>query len=137
MTYSFHALEGFQLPLFKGVDSYYVANPTNGKVLEPSIEDLHKRVLGGNETPKTHERDATDRHVKNSAHGWIEFHQVKRQRKNGEVWETKQAWLHWEEPGGKKRSRFIPKAKLADVEESVYDLRRPIEETLKLLEKKK
>ena len=137
MTYSFHTLEGFQLPLFRGVDPYYLKNPQLD-LLEPSIEEqFTKRVLGGRESLKAREDNATDRYVKNSAHGWIEFHMVKRQRKNGDVWETKQAWLHWEEPGGKKRSRYIPKAKYADVEESVYGRRALLDETLKLLGKKR
>ena len=138
MTYSFHTLEGFQLPLFRGVDPYYLRNPQIENLRVPSIkEQFTKRVLGGNETLKAREGNATDGYVKNSAHGWIEFHQVKRQRKNGEVWETKQAWLHWEEPGGRKRSRYIPKGKFADVEESVYGRCALLDETLKLLGKKR
>lgn len=84
-------------------------------------EQIAKRVLGGSETL--------------TAHGWIEFRAVKRKRKNGDVWECKQAWLHWEEPGGKKRSRYIPKGKFADVETLVYGQRVPLVHTLKLLEK--
>ena len=137
MTYSFHTLEGFQLPLFRGVDPYYLKNPQLD-LLEPSIEEqFTKRVLGGRESLKAREQGATHEYVKNSAHGWIEFHQVKRQRKNGDIWETKQAWLHWEEPGGRKRSRYIPKGKVSDIEESVYGRRSPLDETLKLLEKKR
>ena len=103
----------------------------------PTVEKLHtKRVLGGRETLKAREGNATDGYGK-SAHGWIEFHMVKRQRKNGDIWETKQAWLHWEESGGRKRSRYIPKGKFADVEESVYGRCAPLDETLKLLEKKR
>lgn len=95
MTYSFHTLEGFQLPLFRGVDPYYLKNPQIENLLEPSIEEQFlKRVLGGRETLKAREGTATDRAVSNSAHGWIESHLVKRQRKNGEVWECKQPWLH-------------------------------------------
>ncbi len=82
------------------------------------------------------ERRISQRNLGDAAHGWIEFHQVKRQRKNGDVWECKQAWLHWEEKG-RKRSRYIPKAKYADVEQSVYELKASVEVTLKLLEKKK
>jgi hypothetical protein len=67
--------------------------------------------------------------------GWIEFKAVKRKRKSGKTWETQQAWLHWEEPGGQKRSRYIPKTKLADVERSIYEERAPLEKTLELLEK--
>jgi hypothetical protein len=90
-----------------------------------------KRVLGGVD-------DATGKETRPpSTHscGWIEFHSVRRKRKNGDIWETKQAWLHWEEKG-QKRSRYIPKAKYADVENSVYGVRAAIGETLKLLEKK-
>lgn len=137
MTYSFPTLEGFQLPLFRGVDPYYLRNPQIENLRVPSIkEQFTKRVLGGNETLKAREGNATDGYGK-SAHGWIEFHQVKRRRKNGEVWETKQAWLHWEEPGGRKRSRYIPKGKFADVEESVYGRCALLDETLKLLGKKR
>jgi len=103
----------------------------------PTVEKLRvKRVLGGHQSYQVREGNATGRYVKNPAHGWIEFHMVKRQRKNGDIWETKQAWLHWEEPGGRKRSKYIPKAKFADVEESIYGRRAPLDETLKLLEKK-
>ena len=137
MTYSFHTLEGFQLPLFRGVDPYYLKNPQMENLRESSIEEqFAKRVLGGSETPKTRESNATYGYGK-SAHGWIEFHMVKRQRKNGDIWETKQAWLHWEESGGRKRSRYIPKGKFADVEESVYGRCALLDETLKLLGKKR
>lgn len=88
-----------------------------------------KRVLGGEERSR--------------GCGWIEWHSVKRKRKNGDVWECQQPWLHWEESGGKKRgasprkrSRYIPKARLTEIERSVYELRRPIQDTLQLLEKK-
>lgn len=65
--------------------------------------------------------------------GWIGWKESKRERKRLDPWICRQAWLYWEEPGGKKRSRYIPKAKLAAVEESVYGLKRPIYETLELL----
>jgi hypothetical protein len=83
-----------------------------------------KRVLGGH-----------SKYLK-TAHGWIENHTVKRTRKSGATWEGEQSWLHWEEANGKKRSRYVPKSKLRAVQESVYELQRPIQETLKLLEKK-
>jgi hypothetical protein len=67
--------------------------------------------------------------------GWIGWKESKRSRKNRDSWVCRQAWLYWEEPGGKKRSRYIPKGKLAAVQESVYKLRRVIGETLELLEK--
>lgn len=67
------------------------------------------------------------------ARGWIGWKETKRERKNRDAWICRQAWLYWEEPGGKKRSRYIPKGKLAAVEESVYGLRRSIVETLELL----
>lgn len=67
--------------------------------------------------------------------GWIGWKESKRERKRRDPWICRQAWLYWEEPGGKKRSRYIPKAKLAAVEESVYGLKRPIYQTLELLEK--
>ncbi|MBN8561100.1 MAG: hypothetical protein J0L70_11290 [Leptolyngbya sp. UWPOB_LEPTO1] len=85
-----------------------------------------QRVLGG--------EDDTIRPPSTHSCGWIEFHTVRRKRKNGDIWETKQPWLHWEEKG-QKRSRYIPKAKYADVENSVYGMRSPIQETLRLLEK--
>lgn len=69
--------------------------------------------------------------------GWIGWKESKRERKRRDPWVGRQAWLYWEEPGGKKRSRYIPKAKLAAVEESVYGLKRPIYETLELLGGKK
>ncbi|WNZ24161.1 hypothetical protein HJG54_15715 [Leptolyngbya sp. NK1-12] len=78
---------------------------------------------------------ASDSNFETKACGWIGWKQTKRERKKRAPWICRQAWLYWEEPGGKKRSRYIPKAKLAEVERSVYELRRPIYETLKLLEK--
>lgn len=102
-----------------------------------------ERVLGGDESLKTRESNATHGYVENHACGWIEIHKVKRERKKKDdqgranVWTNKQYWLHWEESGGRKRSRYIPKSKYADVEESVYGLKAPLEETLKLLEEKK
>lgn len=67
--------------------------------------------------------------------GWIGWKETKRERKRRDPWICRQAWLYWEEAGGKKRSRYIPKAKLAAVQESVYELRRSVYETLELLEK--
>lgn len=66
--------------------------------------------------------------------GWIGKKTTERQRKNRDAWVCEQWWLYWEEPGGKKRSRYIPKGKLAEVEKLVYRLKCPIQETLKLLE---
>lgn len=94
------------------------------------LDNVLERVLGGGE-------NTTGKHVRSSACGWIESHTVRRNRKSGETWEGQQYWLHWEEPGGKKRSKYIPKSKYAAVEESVYVLRQSIDETLKLLEKKR
>lgn len=127
-------LEGFQLPLFRGIDPYYLGNVQRGSVLD--LNDT-ERVLGGAETLKAREQNAICEEIRDSAHGWIEFRQIKRLRKSGDVWECKQAWLHWEEAGGKKRSRYIPKGKYADVEALVYGQRAPLAETLKLLEKKR
>lgn len=92
------------------------------------LDSALERVLGGGE-------NTTSRYAR-TACGWIELHTVRRNRKKGETWEGQQYWLHWEESGGKKRSKYIPKSKYAAVEESVYVLRQSIDETLKLLEKK-
>ncbi len=73
--------------------------------------------------------------VGSRARGWIGWKETKRQRKNRKPWVCRQAWLYWEETGGKKRSCYIPKTKLALVEESVYRLKRPLAETLALLGK--
>lgn len=73
--------------------------------------------------------------VGSRARGWIGWKETKCPRKNRKPWVCRQAWLYWEEPGGKKRSCYIPKAKLALVEESVYRLKRPLAETLALLGK--
>ncbi len=91
-----------------------------------------QRVLGGEDDTTGIKKRPPSTH----SCGWIEFHTVRRKRKNGDIWETKQAWLHWEEKG-QKRSRYIPKAKYADVENSVYGMRSPIRETLRLLEKER
>ncbi len=87
---------------------------------QPEPELPEKRVLGGQV---------------NHACGWIENHPVKRTRKSGATWEGEQSWLHWQE-GEKKRSRYIPKGKLELIQESVYELRNPVSETVKLLEQK-
>lgn len=68
--------------------------------------------------------------------GWIGWKESKRERKNRDPWICRQPWLYWEEPGGKKRSRYVPVSKLEAVRRSVYELRLPIRETLKLLEKR-
>ena len=73
--------------------------------------------------------------VESKACGWIGWKESKRSRKKRDPWVCRQAWLYWEEPGGNKRSRYIPKAKLAKVQESVYELRRAIGETLEILGK--
>jgi hypothetical protein len=89
-------------------------------------------VLGGRMAP---EKDS-DSTPQTKACGWIGWKETKRERKKRDPWICRQAWLYWEEPGGKKRSRYIPKGKLAEVERSVYELRQPIYETLRVLEKK-
>jgi hypothetical protein len=68
--------------------------------------------------------------------GWIGKKTTERKRKNRDAWVCVQWWLYWEEPGGKKRSRYVPKAKLAEVEYGVYELKQPIAKTLELLHKK-
>ena len=67
--------------------------------------------------------------------GWIEIRITERKRKKADPWRCEQYWLHWEEPGGQKRSRYIPKAKLDAVNNSVYEFRHPISKTLELLKK--
>jgi hypothetical protein len=68
--------------------------------------------------------------------GWIGKKTTERKRKNRQAWVCEQWWLYWEEPGGKKRSRYIPKSKLVEVEYRVYGLKQPIAKTLELLDKK-
>jgi hypothetical protein len=45
--------------------------------------------------------------------------------------------LHWEESGGSKRSRYISKRKLAEVEDMVYRRKCSLSETLEFLGKPK
>jgi hypothetical protein len=95
-----------------------------------------KTVLGGKGAAGDVESDPLALNFESRACGWIGWKESKRERKKRDVWICRQAWLYWEEPGGKKRSRYIPKAKLAAVQESVYELRRTIGETLEILGKK-
>lgn len=97
---------------------------------------LRKIVLGGGSGNQAPDSDPLAPKCGDKACGWIGKKTTKRQRKNRDSWVCEQWWLYWEEPGGKKRSRYIPKAKLADVERSVYGLRQSICETLKLLGRK-
>lgn len=99
---------------------------------EPSSEET---VLGGEGGNQASDFDPLAPKCGGRACGWIGWKTTERKRKRHDPWVCRQAWLYWEEPGGKKRSRYIPKAKLADVERSVYTLRRPIRETLELLGK--
>ena len=90
-------------------------------------------VLGGELCSQSLSPDPLVSPVESRACGWIGWKTTKRERKHRDPWTCRQAWLYWEEPGGKKRSRYIPKAKLEDVEHSVYGLKRSITETLELL----
>jgi hypothetical protein len=101
-----------------------------GGGMTPELED--KTVLGG----ELSDVDDPALKVERKACGWIGWKEAKRERKKREPWICRQAWLYWEEAGGKKRSRYIPKGKLAAVQESVYELRQAIGETLELLEKR-
>lgn len=92
-----------------------------------------KTVLGGNLATIEADPPALKSHPR--ACGWLEEKTSERKRKNRNPWLCKQWWLHWEEPGGKKRSRYVPNRKLAQVKHSVYCLKNLIDETLKLLEK--
>jgi hypothetical protein len=69
--------------------------------------------------------------------GWIEVRLSTRSRKNRDAWQGQQYWLHWEEAGGSKRSRYISKRKLAEVEDMVYRRKCPLSETLEFLGKTK
>lgn len=146
-----HLIRGVQLSFVPGVAPYDIPD-----------ELAPKTVLGGQPETKTlqgfqvNEKLCGDaplfNHLDQQAHqeidppalnsescacGWLEEKTTERKRKNRDPWICKQWWLHWEEPGGRKRSRYVPKAKLADVEHSVYGLKRPIQETLELLGTKK
>jgi hypothetical protein len=126
VNYSPSVLEGLQLPLAgHGRDP----NRVQLSLLEfepPPVEELpQKRVLGGDEPKKL------------PAHGWLKWKLTTRKRKNGVDWQTDQLWFYWEEKGCKKRSRYVPRRKEDEVIEMVRGLKRPIEETLKLLEKNK
>jgi hypothetical protein len=92
-----------------------------------------KTVLGGEEDTSPGTADPLAPKLESKACGWIGWKTSKRERKRRDPWVCRQAWLYWEEPGGKKRSRYIPKAKLEAVERSVYGLKRPVKETLELL----
>lgn len=95
-----------------------------------------KTVLGGKGGNQTSDSDPLAPKCGDRACGWIGWKTTQRKRKRRDPWVCRQAWLYWEEPGGKKRSRYIPKEKLAEVERSVYGLRQSIYETLKLLGRK-
>jgi hypothetical protein len=116
-------IRGVQLSALPGVLPYLIPD-----------EDSEKTVLGGSQP--TSEIDPPALKSDRIGCGWLEEKTTERKRKNRDPWICKQWWLHWEEPGGKKRSRYVPKKRLADVEHSVYVLKRLIDETLKLLEKK-
>jgi hypothetical protein len=92
-----------------------------------------KTVLGAGADTLLETADSLVPKLESKACGWIGWKTSKRERKRRDPWIGRQAWLYWEEPGGKKRSRYIPKAKLEAVERSVYGLRRPVSETLELL----
>jgi hypothetical protein len=105
-----------------------------------------KIVLGGEMAPEQDEETVLGGQLPNTvdplapkfesrACGWIGWKETKRSRKKRDPWVCRQAWLYWEEPSGKKRSRYIPKGKLAVVQESVYVVRRAIGETLEILGK--
>ncbi|KAM3107276.1 hypothetical protein [Phormidesmis sp. 146-33] len=131
MNYS-PRIQGLQLPLFP-VQPYPLSNPlVEGKSQAFVQESPAKRVLGGDTNSTDQSRPPS---TKSHACGWVEEKTVKRQRKSGDTWEGKQYWFTWEEPGGKHRCKYIPKDRLTDVEQSVYTLKRSIEETLQLLEK--
>jgi hypothetical protein len=106
----------------------------NAAIAPPPAES-EKIVLGGNRSTEP-EADPLALNFESKACGWIGWKESKRERKKRDPWICRQAWLYWEEPGGKKRSRYIPKGKLAAVRKSVYEARRPLTETLSLLEKK-
>jgi hypothetical protein len=139
-----HPIRGIQLPLISGVDPYAIpAEPATKTVLGGMPETKMLQELQANQ-----EFDDDDSSVgqlndppalnsESRACGWLEEKTTERKRKHRDPWICKQWWLHWEESGGKKRSRYVPKAKLADIEHSVYGLKRPIQETLELLGTKK
>jgi hypothetical protein len=93
-------------------------------------------VLGGEIDAQPATSDLPTPKCGNRACGWISKKTTERKCKNREAWVCEQWWLYWEEPGGRKRSRYIPKAKLAEVEYGVYGLKQPIAKTLELLDKK-
>jgi hypothetical protein len=126
---------GLQMPLMPElVDAYPI--PTEGSLRAEAFRACEKIVLGGDEFAGTQEADPLALNFESKACGWIGWKESKRERKKRDAWICRQAWLYWEEPGGKKRSRYIPKSKLAAVQESVYELRRTIGETLEILGKK-
>ncbi|NJK51546.1 MAG: hypothetical protein HC936_00130 [Leptolyngbyaceae cyanobacterium SU_3_3] len=132
MNYSPSVLEGLQLPLFLEVQpcplsKSIVEDKSQALIQEPSA----KRVLGGKAISTQGRPPSTKSH----ACGWVEEKTVKRKRKNSDTWEGKQYWFTWEEPGGKHRCKYIPQAKLKDVQRSIYDLKRSIPETLQVIEK--
>jgi hypothetical protein len=127
MNYSSGILQGLQLPLFPTVAPYPIQNFRLKEKNPPRYrKSLTKRVLGGDE----------DEPKKIPAQGWLKWKPVIRKRKNSADWQTDQLWFYWEEKG-KKRSRYVPRRKEDEVIEMVRGLKRPIQETLKLLEKRK
>jgi hypothetical protein len=101
-----------------------------------STVSSEETVLGGESSVQSATSDSSVPNCGDRACGWIAKKTTARKRKNRDAWVCEQWWLYWEEPGGKKRSRYIPKSKLAEVEQSVYGLKQPIAKTLELLDKK-
>lgn len=149
-----HPIRGIQLPLISGVDPYAIpAEPTTKIVLggmpeTKTLQELQADKEFGDDDSSVGpldqsgqsgqpESDPPALNSESRACGWLEEKTTERKRKHRDPWICKQWWLHWEESGGRKRSRYIPKAKLADIEHSVYGLKRPIQETLELLGTKK
>ena len=71
-----------------------------------------ERVLGDSEI-KPLKIDAIGRGKKGFGHGSIDWKPVRRKRKNGRIWESKQPWYQWEDESG-KHCRYLRKG--VDVE---------------------
>lgn len=74
------------------------------------VDPLSERVLGDKEDcePDPLKIDAIGRGKKGFGHGSIDWKPVKRKRKSGRVWESKQAWYQWEDERG-KHCRYLRK----------------------------
>lgn len=92
----------------RGIYEIRLTDQIGAKWWTTILDPLSKEEVLGDREPDPLKIDAIGRGKKGFGHGSIDWKPVRRKRKNGRIWQTKQPWYQWEDQAG-KHCRYLRK----------------------------